>query len=59
VIVLNEQPRGKFVDTMGDTRTALLPAGRFIGSTLTAEASIPEEPGAEKLHAGICAGAFG
>ena len=33
--------------------------GSFVGEMLTAEASITEEPGAEKRHAGICAGAGG
>ena len=33
--------------------------GTTFVTLLTAEASIPEEPGAGKLHAGICAGAVG
>ena len=33
--------------------------GNFNSLSLIAEASIPEEPGAGKLHAGICAGAVG
>ncbi len=33
--------------------------GNFGGLGWIAEASISEEPGAEKLHAGICAGAAG
>ena len=38
-------------------RRSLVRPGSFLG--LIAEASIPEEPGAGKLHAGICAGAVG
>ena len=34
-------------------------SGRVAAKSLPAEASIHEEPGAGKLHAGICAGAVG
>jgi len=33
--------------------------GTTVVTLLTAEASIPEEPGAGKPHAGICAGGVG
>jgi hypothetical protein len=33
--------------------------GSFFGLSRIADASISEEPGAGKLHAGICAGAVG
>ena len=45
--------------TTTDCRTAKDEKGRFVGLSWIAEASILEEPGAGKPHAGICAGAVG
>ena len=45
--------------TTTDCRTAKDEKGSFAGLSRIAEASIPEEPGARKPHAGICAGAVG
>jgi hypothetical protein len=52
---------GKFGLELSVEKTRVIPFGRDhdLGQGRIAEASISEEPGAGKPHAGICAGAVG